>query len=163
MTRRSERDDPAETAGRLFDRFGDALFRYAAVVLADRDAAADVVQQVFGSFLQRERRIEDAERYLRRATRNACFSALRVRRREPATGGPLLEAVGGFEDPADRLAVEQALRALPPEQREVVHLKVFEGLTFQEIADATMESVNTVASRYRYAMEKLRGHFGACR
>jgi RNA polymerase sigma-70 factor (ECF subfamily) len=163
MTRRSERDDPAETAGRLFDQFGDALFRYAAIVLADREAAADVVQQVFVSFLQQARPIEDAERYLRRAIRNGCFSALRVRRREPVADEPMLEAIGGFEDPVDRLALEQALRALPPEQREVVHLKVFEGLTFQEIAEATMESANTVASRYRYAMEKLRGHFGAYR
>ena len=45
---------------------------------------------------------------------------------------------------------------LPAEQREVVHLKVFEGMTFQEIADLCGESINTVASRYRYAIEKLR-------
>ena len=77
MTRRSERDDPAETAGRLFDQFGDALFRYAAIVLADREAAADVVQQVFVSFLQQARPIEDAERYLRRAIRNGCFTTRR--------------------------------------------------------------------------------------
>jgi RNA polymerase sigma-70 factor (ECF subfamily) len=52
------------------------------------------------------------------------------------------------------------MRSLPPEQREVVHLKVFEGLTFQEIADLAGESINTVASRYRYALEKLRGQLG---
>jgi len=49
-----------------------------------------------------------------------------------------------------------ALRELPADQREVVHLKAFEGMTFQEIADLTNESVNTIASRYRYAVEKLR-------
>ena len=52
--------------------------------------------------------------------------------------------------------IEQAMRALSPEQREVVHLKVFEGWTFQEIADFGGESINTVASRYRYAMDKMR-------
>ena len=56
----------------------------------------------------------------------------------------------------DRLALDAAIRALPPEQREVIHLHVFEGLTFKEVALATGEPANTVASRYRYALEKLR-------
>jgi len=56
------------------------------------------------------------------------------------------------------VAIERALLALPAEQREVVHLKIYEGMTLQEIADATGESINTVASRYRYAIEKMRAH-----
>jgi RNA polymerase sigma-70 factor (ECF subfamily) len=70
----------------------------------------------------------------------------------------LLETVAGDRDsnPDERLALEAALRELPAEQREVVHLKAFEGLTFQEISELTAESINTVASRWRYAMEKLR-------
>jgi RNA polymerase sigma factor (sigma-70 family) len=46
--------------------------------------------------------------------------------------------------------------ALPPDQREVLHLHAFEGMTFQEIADLAGESINTISSRYRYAMGKLR-------
>jgi RNA polymerase sigma-70 factor (ECF subfamily) len=91
--------------------------------------------------------------------RNECFSLLRARKREivVAVDPQLLEAVGGSVDrPAERLAVTQALGELPPEQREVVHLKAFQGMTFKEIADLTGESINTVASRYRYATEKLR-------
>lgn len=77
---------------------------------------------------------------------------------------PLLEAVDSTtDDPDSRLALEQALRLLPPEQREVIHLKVYEGLTFQEIAALIDESINTVASRYRYAMDKLRAHFSVVR
>ena len=45
---------------------------------------------------------------------------------------------------------------LTPEQREVVHLHVFDGLTFREIAEASGASINTVAARYRYALAKLR-------
>jgi RNA polymerase sigma-70 factor (ECF subfamily) len=91
--------------------------------------------------------------------RNECYSTLRTRRREivVTVDARLLETVEASDDrPAERLAIEQALRELPPEQREVIHLKVFEGLTFQEIADATGESINTAASRYRYATGKLR-------
>ena len=144
--------------GPLYDRYGASLYRYAVMVLADPAAAADVVQAVFVSLLRRRASPEFDERYLRRATRNECFSALRKRRRDVLAGaGPMLEAVEGRRDGHDnRIAVEQALRELPPEQREVVHLKVFEGMTFQEIAETTDESINTVASRYRYAIEKLR-------
>ena len=52
---------------------------------------------------------------------------------------------------------EEGLRlAFPPEQREVVFLKVFEGMTFQEIADLCGTSITTAASRYRYALGTLR-------
>jgi RNA polymerase sigma-70 factor (ECF subfamily) len=59
-------------------------------------------------------------------------------------------------DHAERLALESAIRQLPPEQREVVHLHVFKGWTFQEVADACGESINTIASRYRYTLARLR-------
>lgn len=55
---------------------------------------------------------------------------------------------------AERL--EGVLRDLPPEQREVVSLKVDGGLTFAEIAGVLDISANTAASRYRYALERLR-------
>jgi RNA polymerase sigma-70 factor, ECF subfamily len=151
---------PDEWIGQLYDRYGAALYRYAVMVLADPAGAADVVQTVFMSLLRQRARPEFDERYLRRAVRNECFSALRKRRRDVlASAAPILETVSAESDrPDERLALEQALRELPPEQREVVHLKVFEGMTFQEIADVTAESINTVASRYRYAIEKLRVH-----
>jgi RNA polymerase sigma-70 factor (ECF subfamily) len=69
----------------------------------------------------------------------------------------LLEHVSGEERIEERLALERAIRTLPAEQREVLHLHVFEGMTFQEVADATGDSINTIASRYRYALDRLRG------
>jgi RNA polymerase sigma-70 factor (ECF subfamily) len=54
------------------------------------------------------------------------------------------------------LAVESALRRLPEEQREVIVLRVWGQLSFQEIADALEAPPNTVASRYRYGLAKLR-------
>jgi RNA polymerase sigma-70 factor (ECF subfamily) len=52
-------------------------------------------------------------------------------------------------------AVWIALRSLPPEQAEVVVLKIWEAMTFAEIAQILETSPNTVASRYQYAMTKL--------
>ncbi len=55
-----------------------------------------------------------------------------------------------------RKALAVALEALPAEQKAVLVLKVWEGLTFAEIAEVLDISANTAASRYRYALDKLR-------
>ena len=145
--------------GRLYDQFGASLYRYALMILADPSAAADAVHDVFVALMRGTPSLDDAGHYLRRAVRNECYSVLRKRRTAASSTDPLIEAVSA-DDPDLRIAIERALRELPPEQREVVHLKAFEGMTFREIADATGESINTVASRYRYAMEKMRAQLG---
>jgi RNA polymerase sigma-70 factor (ECF subfamily) len=164
MRRRPADDGSIDWIGRLYDRFAGGLYRYALMILADPDGAADAVQHVFVAVLSGTGAdMEYEERYLRRAVRNECFSLLRQRKRSKFTAvdPPLLEAVAANVDrPDERLALEQALRALPPEQREVVHLKIFEGWTFQEIANLSGDSINTVASRYRYAIEKMRDALG---
>jgi RNA polymerase sigma-70 factor (ECF subfamily) len=158
-------DDPTELAGRLYDQYGASLYRYALVVLADRAAAEDAVHQVFASLIvlmgRESTALENAEHYLRRAVRNECYSALRRSTRGESVarspGGTLLQArVAADDKPDERIAIERALVALPADQREVVHLKVYEGMTFQEIATHTGESINTIASRYRYALEKMK-------
>ena len=55
----------------------------------------------------------------------------------------------------NRRQIREALSRLPDNQCEVVILKIWEGMTFAEIAEVLGKSPNTVASRYRYAMEKL--------
>jgi RNA polymerase sigma-70 factor (ECF subfamily) len=157
------RDASGDRLAALYDRFAGALFRYAAILLADRIAAADAVHQVVLKLTKlvatRGDQSTVGEGYLRRAVRNECYSLLRSRRREGtvAVDAKLLELVEGVDErPVERLALEQALRELPPEQREVIHLKVWEGMTFQEIAEMAGESIDTMASRYRYAIDKLR-------
>ena len=154
-------DDPTSQVGRLYDEHGPALYRYALMLLADGPGAEDAVQQVFASLVRggSAPTIAHDRHYLRRSVRNACYSALRKRavRAEVADAQPLLEQLASGEVALDeRLALERAIRSLTMEQREVVHLHVFEGLTFQEVADAVGASINTVASRYRYALAHMR-------
>lgn len=52
--------------------------------------------------------------------------------------------------------IQEALWALPEEQREVVIMKIWGELTFKEIAEALALSINTVSARYRYGLEKLK-------
>jgi RNA polymerase sigma-70 factor (ECF subfamily) len=147
----------------LYRLHGAALYRYALMILADREDAEDVVQQVFLSALRSGREVATPLEYLRRATRNECYSALRRRVRERgrrAGEDEWLEAADETAGEVERLALSRALAELPPEQREVVHLKVYEGCSFPEIGLLLDVPANTAASRYRYALEKLRAALG---
>lgn len=53
-------------------------------------------------------------------------------------------------------AIEDALKSLPPEQREILVLKIWGELTFEEISQTLNISPHTAASRYRYALNKLK-------
>jgi RNA polymerase sigma factor (sigma-70 family) len=67
--------------------------------------------------------------------------------------------VAAWQDIAEtafRAALTVALAELPADQRAVVHLKLWEGLTFEQIAAALNTPPNTAASRYRYGLDKLR-------
>ncbi len=158
---------PREFLAALYDAHAAGLYRYALIVLADHAAAEDAVHQAFVKLAAMGRRlhgIDSRADYLRTAVRNECWRMVASRRRragerETEATLPLIEAAEpNTVDDAERLRVESALRALPAEQREVVYLKIYEGKTFQQIADWVGVSINTVASRYRYAIEKLREH-----
>ncbi|MFZ3341252.1 MAG: RNA polymerase sigma factor [Terriglobales bacterium] len=141
----------------LYEKHGAALAAYVCCRGLDFAAAEDVVQHVFLKLLEGEYASPRTPlAYLYRAVRNASLNLRRDSRRE--VGMPEDESwlVGGDAGREEALAVQAALRELPEEQREAVFLKVWGGMTLQEIADVLEIPMNTVASRYRYALEKLR-------
>ena len=101
-----------------------------------------------------------AKAYLRVIVRNEAYRLLERRRPTESieyAGANLLEPVeGSVENAEERGQLEAALRQLPADQREVVHLKVWEQMTFIEIAALLKIPQNTAASRYRYAITRLR-------
>jgi len=127
--------------------------------------AEDVVQEAFVRFWRHQRGLggQPAALLLTSVRRAACDLARRdlrrARREEQSDGGP-----GGNEplfapwsDGDDRRAfIEAALRRLPEEQREVLALKIWGELTFEQIAAQLDIPANTAASRYRYALSALR-------
>jgi RNA polymerase sigma-70 factor (ECF subfamily) len=90
-----------------------------------------------------------------RAVRNRVLNQIRDRSREVALGpeAQWLESPSGSTETA--LALQSALRVLPEEQREVIVLRVWGQMTFEEVAGVVGVSPNTAASRYRYGLEKL--------
>ena len=145
--------------GDFYDQCGPRLYRYALLILGDAAAAEDAVQETFCSLTRLIGRNGDGATlaYAIRAVRNQSYTILRSRRRRQSVASDaLLEPCAPDASEEERLILDEALRELPVEQREVVHLKVFEGMTFQEIASLCDVSANTAASRYRYAMAALR-------
>jgi RNA polymerase sigma-70 factor (ECF subfamily) len=145
------------------------LLLFARQWVPDRCAAEDVVQQAFVRFWKKHASADRAHYPLLYSTaRTIALDYLRGEERRlrrenhpdapmPRDGVPCFELAGDDLDRAElAVAIETALRALPEEQREVVVLKLWGDLTFQEIANTVDAPLNTVAARYRYALEKLR-------
>lgn len=141
----------------LYEKHGAALAAYGCCCGLDSGSAEDVVQQVFLKLLQGNVGVVQAPlAYLYRAVRNASINQRRDRRREAEIPEGEQWFTHATADRAEVLSLQNALRELPEEQRETVFLRVWSGMTLQEIAEATETPLNTVASRYRYALEKLR-------
>lgn len=146
----------------LYDQLGPRVFRYLLGILGNRSEAEDVLQTVFLELLRRPavlQQLQSPLAYVIAAARNAALRCIKQsrRRRQMETAAHFLEARDPVLHHADEVErLERALSALPLEQREVIVLKTFEDLTFEEIGRSLKISPNTAASRYRYALEKLR-------
>lgn len=156
----------------LFRRAGPAAFRLVLAITGDAAAAEDLVQEAFVRVLARGHGAADDERsrdgLLHRTARNLALDHLR--RRKVQTDGARTVALlrardgggGGFEG-LDAALASEVVMELPVEQREVVVLRVWEGLSFPEVAARVEAPLGTVHSRFRYAMERLRARLGAAR
>ena len=144
------------------DRHGAALVLLARQWVPSRADAEDVVQEAFVRFWRSRHRAADPAAYLYACVKHCALDWQRSRkrqsRREEAAARPEAETffAGPLEQDERRVAIEAALRSLPESQREVLVMKIWGGLSFPQIAEALRISANTAASRYRYALAKLR-------
>lgn len=146
-----------------FQRYGPRLLLCARQWTRSLADAEDVVQDAFVRFWRRQRSLggEPLALLLTSVRRAAFDRARREQRRtareqqaEAGEDAPLFEPLA--EGDERRAGIEAALRRLPAEQREVLALKIWGELTFEEIAGRLEISPNTAASRYRYALAALR-------
>lgn len=154
-----------------YERYKDDLLTVARCLLAQPMAAEDVLHDVFVGLASSNGRLRvrhSLRAYLATSVANRARDQLRRRKVEPGclipgddpvapTAEPAAEALDGEE--SQRLY--RALGELPYEQREVISLHLHGGLTFREIAREQGVSSNTVQSRYRYGLDKLRSVLGA--
>ncbi len=152
--------------GELYDRYGRVAYGLALRIVRDRALAEDAVQEAFlavwrsaGAFLAEQGK--PSTWILTLVHRRAVDLVRREERRradplddvEPATGGATDEEAWLR---AQRQVVQEALRKLPPEQREAIELAYYGGFTQSELAEKLGQPLGTIKSRMFAGLKRLR-------
>jgi RNA polymerase sigma-70 factor (ECF subfamily) len=135
-------------------------------LLADPYAAEDCVHDVFVHFAgapAEMRANHNLKGYLMRCVANRAKNLIKRQQLQSVHPMDAQDDAGEQDCPEGRLIVSEesmrifeAMAKLPAEQREVVSLHIHGQMKFREIAEQLNFSINTVQSRYRYGIEKLR-------
>lgn len=150
----------------IYEKYKDDLLTIAASLLNEAGAAEDVLHDVFVSFAERAGRfgmfgglrnylITCIVNHVRDRFRSKMYRIVGLDSTGPISsdsGGPEQAVIEGEE--LQLLADE--LAQLPMQQQEVIVLHLHGGMKFREIANLQDVSINTVQSRYRYGLEKLK-------
>ena len=151
---------------RLYDEHAQALFAFLLNFTRNEQDTHDILQEIFIRLARQPAllsNVRDPRAFLLRLAHNLAVD--HARRRGTRTkyheqfGVERFSAFAPTGDPDERAfreALSEALRDLPEDQRAVVHLKLWENLTFEQIAETLDIPLNTAASRYRYGLDKLR-------
>lgn len=151
---------------RIYRKYEGIMLTVAAGLLGDINAAQDAVHDVFVALAQSPERLRLAgslRSYLTTCVANLARDRLRAGKRrtmvpqdvEPQADERMMPLSRAIHDEELRRLAD-ALAMLPYEQREVVVLHLKGDLAFREIAAIQGTSINTVQSRYRYGIDKLR-------
>ncbi|MBC8071977.1 MAG: sigma-70 family RNA polymerase sigma factor [Deltaproteobacteria bacterium] len=158
-----------DAISRIYDRFAGLLMTMAEKILMDRAMAEDLVHDVFLEVWRHAASYDPSRGTVRTwilvRLRSRALDRLRSAKSRREVGSDDQDNHGGVaaeehEDPMlapDRKAVRVALAELPGEQREVLELAYFQGLTSSEIAERMGSPLGTVKSRTAAALAKLRG------
>ena len=153
---------------RIFERYGSDLLRLALSLLQDKSSAEDIVHEVFLHLIQVRKTFTltgSLKAYLATCVANRARNTNRDRRHtNPLDGEPARRLIsqdrrpGQWAECSEELErLRRGLMQLPYAQREVVVLRTQGQMTFKQIAVQQNCSIKTAESRYRYALEKLRG------
>lgn len=151
---------------RIYEKYKDELLALAIALSNDRAAAEDALHDVFVSFARYAGKLRlrtSLKSYLSSCIANRVRNLKHVKSQQAAEMNRQEDFCKDCNRP-DRLAmsaelyrrIEQAIAQLPYEQREVIILHLQNGMRFRTIAESQNVSINTIQSRYRYGLDKLR-------
>ena len=169
MTGDTSRIDPTVVAA-LFLEHEEELRRFLVGVLRDRQLANDALQNTFAKMMERGHEVQAGSRkgWLFRVA----FNEAMLLRRRAATGDRAVRAAAwsrrreetGSDEPLIRFEevelVRAAMQELPPDQLQIVRMRIYEEKTFAVIAEELGIPLGTALARMRAALEKLRRRLG---
>ena len=148
---------------RIIDEHQQQLFSFAFFRVGSYEVAQDIVKEVFIRFYENSNRLSAANNvkaYLLKTISNACTDYLRKNGKIQFVAIEKLENELTDEEEksclSEYLRIDDILSNLPADQAEILQLKFVDSLNFVEISELLNVNVNTVKSRYKYAIEKLR-------
>ncbi len=162
---------------RLVLRHADALLHKIYLKIQDSEVTQDIHQETWIKFVRVVKAGEYTEKgsfpaFIHRVATNLSYDYLRKQKRNPELsiercGDSIMGVPDGHinaEEEALRnqwhAEVKFAIRQLPEDQRQVVFLRIYAGLSFKEIAEETGVGINTALGRMRYALVNLRKILG---
>lgn len=158
----------------LYDRHASVVLAIALRVVGERAAAEDVLQETFWRLWNSADTYQSQRgsftSWLFRIARNLAIDLYRRRSVRPQTvenldeDNPILDNVPDPDADVGELAqsdlqnqqIHEALTSLPPEQKQVIELAYYYGMTRQEISEMTGEALGTIHTRARLGLQKLR-------
>lgn len=155
----------------LYDRYSPAVMGLALKILGDRALAEEVLQETFWRVWSKARLFQSGRgaftNWLYGIARNLSIDTLRRLRTQGTPVDEAGEIIEEVTDPSPQVPEEvwinarhrqmyAAMQALPVEQRTVIEMAYFRGMTRQEISLATGEPLGTIHTRARLALQKLR-------
>jgi RNA polymerase sigma-70 factor (ECF subfamily) len=150
----------------LFERYREPIWRFFRRRLPDAPGAEELTQETFLALLRAAPRYQPRasfRSYLFGIAFNLLAAARRERRRAPAAGLDALDVAAPQTDAAAVLWVRDALAALDDEDREVLMLREYDQLSYEEIAALLAAPVGTVRSRLFRARQALRARLAGTR
>jgi RNA polymerase sigma-70 factor, ECF subfamily len=142
----------------LYRQYGGPLLLFAISICGESSRAQDAVHHVFLKLMETGslKIAIDQKAYLFASVRNVLLNEIKSRQRNVPIDPERLWFEPPDRDHAAELKLRRALQSLPEDQRQVVFLHIWGELTFAQVAEILNISPNTTASRYRYALTKLR-------
>ena len=151
---------------RCYDEHAQALFAFLLNLTRNEADTRDLLQETFCRVASHPSLLDDVRNprsFLLRLAHNLAIDLMRRRGARETAAARLADEPGSIFAPAAdpdqeafRSTLAEAMGELPPDQRAVVHLKLWEGMTFEAISELLQVPLNTAASRYRYGLDKLR-------
>ena len=153
--------DTPEALTLIYDHFGEKLYHYLLTILRSENHAQDCLQNLFLKLSQKKeklKKIKNWNAFLYRTAHNQAIDYIRKKKHpeEPLEHYHAILTVESTTNPRMESQALYLLNELPHEQQLIITLKIFQKKTFSEIADILAVPSNTVASRYRYGIAKIR-------